>query len=283
MTLKQIKKFFRERDPDFTFFCQAFAMFLANMLGLLLWLMRLPFSSLIITAPGIIAAIIFTQFNYKTMFNQAMASSFMIAIFMVFIIMLGSFPTLTIIFTFAFVYFFFASPKTRYVVSFSIVPCVLAFNMPSGALSAVDRAVEAFISGFIALFISIFIKELFFKRKIKCVLLNFIGEIENTIKNTNNNYAETTLNNLSINCIKVINHERAFFRWNIQRAELARAVMYQLLEASRAVSILRTINAKGRAGYLETLSNKLLEIKLAIKSEEAVDFQLDFKGVFAEE
>ena len=267
-------------DPDFGFFCQAFAMFLANMVGLLLWLMRLPFSSLIITAPGIILAIIFAQFKYRTMLNQSLTSGFMTALFMVFIIMLGSFPTFTILFIICFVYFLFASPKTRYVVSFSIVPCVLAFNMPPGALSAADRAVEAFISAFIAFFTAIFIKELFFKRRIKCVLLRFIEQIEIAIENIDSGNVETRLNKLSLNCIKVINKERAFFRWNIRKADLARPVMYQLLEMSRAVSILRGIKTSNCAESLAAIGKSLHEIKLTIQSEEKIDFHFDFKEVF---
>lgn len=280
MITRQIKKFFHERDPDFGFFCQTFAMFLANMVGLLLWLMRLPFSSLIITAPGIILAIIFAQFKYRAMLNQSLTSGFMIALFMVFIIMLSSFPTFTILFAFCFVYFFFASSKTRYVVSFSIVPCVLAFNMPSGALSAADRAVEAFVSGFIALGTSIFIKELFFKRRIKCVLLRFIEQIEIAIENIDSGYMETRLDKLSLNCIKVINKERALFKWNIRKAELARPVMYQLLEMSRAVSILRGAKLSNKAKSLATISRNLHKIKLAILAEEKADFQFSFKEVF---
>lgn len=283
MITRQIKNFFHERDPDFGFFCQAFAMFLANMVGLLLWLMRLPFSSLIITAPGIILAIIFAQFKYRTMFNQSLTSGFMTALFMIFIIMLGSFPTFTILFTFCFVYFFFASPKTRYVVSFSIVPCVLAFNMPPGALSAADRAVEAFISAFIAFFTAIFIKELFYKRRIKSILLRFTEQIEIALDFTDKgqkDVVEKRLNNLSLNCIKVINKERVFFRWNIRKAELARPVMYQLLEISRAVLILRGIKTSNCAESLVFIGKNLHEIKLTIQSEGKIDFYFDLKEVF---
>lgn len=281
MRIRQIKTFVSERDPDLEFFCQSFAMFLANMIGLLLWLMRLPFSSLIITAPGIILAIIFTQFKYRTMLKESLVSGFMIALFSVFIIMLDSFPTLTIIFTFCFVYFFFASLKTRYVVSFSIVPCVLAFNMPPGALSAADRAIEAFISGFIALFTSIVIKELFYKRRIKSVLLSFIDQIESTVENTLNTTVEARFNKLSLNCIKVINKERAFFRWNIRKAELARPIMYHLLEISREVSILRGMKIPNKADELIKIGIALREIRLAIKSEEKINFQFNFKEIFS--
>lgn len=282
MIIKQVKNFFHERDPDFGFFCQSFAMFLANMIGLLLWLMRFPFSSLIITAPGIILAIIFTEFKYRNMLNQALVSSLMTAIFMVFIIMLDSFPVFTIIFTFCFVYFFFASPKTRYVISFSIVPCVLAYNMPSGALSAADRAVEAFVSGFIALFTSVFIKEFFFKRRIKSVLLRFIEQIEGAIGNNDNNAVEVRLNNISLKCIKVINKERPLFRWNIRKAESARPIMYQLLEMSRAVSILKSIKSSNKTEQLAGIRSQLSMIKLAVKTEERFDLQCGFKGICIE-
>ncbi len=285
MIIAACNKFLRERDPDWGFFCQAFAMFLANMIGLLLWLMRFPFSSLIITAPGIILAIIFSQFKYRTMLSQTLLSSAMIAVFSVFIIMLGSFPAFSVIFTFCFVYCFFASHKTRYVVSFSIVPCVLAFNMPSGALSASDRAIEAFISGGIAFFTTIFIKELFYKRRIKTILLRFIEQIERVLGTTgvkNNEGIEAGLNKLSLSCIKVISKERTFFRCNVKEAEAARPVMYRLLEMSRAVSILRGMKTQDKTENLELIKKKLHEIKSAIESGGKADLQFTFKGVCIE-
>lgn len=270
--IKGMLNFFSDKDPDLVCFCQAFSMFLANILGAAIWIMRFPCSALIITGPGIIAAIIYSQFNYRIMSFQSFLSGILTAIFMMFIIMTKQYYGLQIVFTFLFIYLLFSSSKTRYVISFSIVPCVLAFNMPGGAESAVERIVESILSSLLALVSVFIIRELFYETRVRRLLKKLITSIESGIDSKCSQ--DSNIDKLFFLCVKALNYEKYFFKYNRSFSEKFKPEMYKIMETYKRAKLADKNDNNSKIIFI----NEILEIKLALKEGKNIDKKVSALG-----
>ena len=249
--MKNKLSFFQNRDPDLEIFSQAFAMLISNLLGLFLWvILRFPCSMLIVLAPGIIVAIVFKEITYSAVIKISLISSTVISIFYIGTIMLHSQPFFQIVWVAVVIYFIFSSYKTRYLASFVLLPCSLAFNMPLGALSATNRVFESFLSALLAIITVVVIKELAAKYKVKRILLLLILEtrilyklklldkagLDGEISNLENKIKLLTLK--SVYLIKKYNYLQKNNRRYSQHASI---LLDAIIKISRAVTMLTPV------------------------------------------
>jgi hypothetical protein len=286
--MKRVFSFFQRQDPDLEIFTQAFAMLISNFIGLFLWLvLRLPCTMLIILAPGIIVAIVFKETKYKTIVKISFVTSTVISIFYVGTIMLHNQPVFQIIWVALIIYCIFASHKTRYLASFALLPCSLAFHMPLGATSAINRIVESYLSAILAIVTIVLIKECIAKYKIKKVLLLLVLETSNLYKlklsdktSCNNmvSISELRIKTLTLKSVYLIKKYAYLQKSNQYFAQRASIFLDTIIKISRAVTMLNPVrvfnkdkNDCGNVSDLQTIENNLDNIYTSIVSNKPIN------------
>jgi hypothetical protein len=261
-TKEKKNSFFQRRDPDLEIFGQAFSMLIANLLGLFLWLiLRFPCSMLIVLAPGIIVAIVFKETHISAIIKISFFTSAVISIFYIGTIMLHRQPIFQIVWVSLIIYFIFASYKIRYLASFALLPCSLAFHMPLGALSVSDRVVESFLSATLAIATVIIVKEFTAKYKVKRVLLLLILETTNLYNTKLTNKTgynekikglEIRIKTLTLKSAYLIKRYRYLQKRNRNFAQHASILLDVIIKISRAVTMLKSISS---SNYLNSNAN----------------------------
>jgi hypothetical protein len=249
--MKRVFSFFQHRDPDLEIFTQAFAMLVSNFIGLLFWLvLRLPCSMLIVLTPGIIVAIVFKETQYKGIIKISLVTSTIISIFYVGVIMLHNHAVFQIIWVALIIYCIFASYKTRYLASFALLPCSLAFHMPLGAISAINRTIESYLSAILAIATIILIKECMAQYKIKKVLLLLVFETSNLYKlklsgrisnNDITSSLEIRIKKLTLKSVYLIKRYRYLQKSNQNFAQHSSILLDAIIKISRAVTMLNNV------------------------------------------
>ena len=295
--MNKLFSFFRHRDPDLEIFSQAFAMLISNLLGLFLWvILRYPCSMLIVLAPGIIVAIVFKETQYTSILKISFLTSTVISIFYVGTIMLYNQPLFQIVWFALIIYYIFSSYKTRYLASFALLPCSLAFHMPLGAISAVNRVIESYLSALLAIIAVILIKELAAKYKIKRMLLLLVLETNNLYKlklsgKTGSDKkimdSEIKIKKLTLKSVYLINRYVYLQKSNRNYSQHASLLLDVTIKISRAVTMLNPVMAgtvaknhylpeirkSSISPLIQAIDNNLNNIYVSIASNRAINIQ----------
>jgi len=262
---------FSVRDPDKGYLFQVIAMLLANVFGLIAWgVFRSPCSMLIILAPGIIVAIVFSEFKYKEIAKISFKSGAIIALFFIFTLMIMEYSYLLIFFCFIYVFILFASKKTRYLISFAILPCSLAFIMPLGFESAVNRVVECFFSSFFALFSVFVIKEIFAKyrmRKILNLLLDEMNLLLTSLSSTRSLVKlsdDLRMNELILKSENLILKNRYFYNINFRYSKKMKIYFKYIIRIERTIYLFRDFKNEKNKSFVEEVKVILNMLNTAI-------------------
>ncbi len=245
--IKKVIFFFQQRDPDLEIFSQVLAMFVSNLIGLFFWIiLRFPCSMLIVLAPGIIVAIVFKETNTKSIIKISFITATIIAIFYIGTIMLNRLPVFQVTWVALTIYFMFSSQKTRYIASFALLPCSLAFHMPPGALSVIDRVIESYLTAIFAFATVIIIKESLAQYKIKRLLLILIQETDTFFvkKQTEPHHSlflfksEERIKKLTLKSVYLIENYKYLFHKNILYTQHSSKLLNTIIKVSRAITIM---------------------------------------------
>ena len=289
--MNRLISFFRHRDPDLEIFSQAFAMLISNLLGLFLWvILRYPCSMLIVLAPGIIVAIVFKEIKYTGIIKISLITSTIISLFYIGTIMLHNQPLFQILWVALIIYYIFSSYKTRYLASFALLPCSLAFHMPLGAVSMINRVIESYLSALLAIITVIIIKELVAKYKIKRILLLLILEtgrlyklklLGETCSDDKLSGVEIRIKRLTLKSVYLINKYRYLQKNNRNYSQRASILLDFVIKISRAVTMFNPAiysdymhdSNCDRTSNLQAIENNLDNIYTSIVSNRAITIQ----------
>jgi len=262
---------FSIRDPDLSYLFQVIAMLLANVFGLIAWgVFRVPCSMLIILAPGIIVAIIFSEFKYKEMCKVSFKSAAIIALFFIFTLMIMQYSYLLIFFCFIYVFIFFTSKKTRYLISFAILPCSLAFIMPLGFESAVSRVVECFFSSLFAIVAVFLIKEFSAKYRMRKILKLLLDEMSFVLTSLSNkqklvNLSEDSrINELILRAESLIIKNRYLCNTNFLCSKSLKVYFKYIIRIERTLYLFKDIKNEKNTIFIEEVKSILSMLNAVI-------------------
>ena len=279
--MKKIILFISKRDPDLRIFFQVFTMCLCNFIGLILWLIvRLPCSLLIVLAPGIMVAVVFSENKIINKINLVLLTTFVIIIFQVGVIMLQKEKIMLLFWVFFITYYMFSSAKLRLVSSYALLPCVTAFTMPLGFMSAVDITIEMVMSGVFTIIVLLIINEIIAKIRIKKIILQYASEVHDyfmykTNVESKDCFTDQNMENLrlfSLNAISLVNKQEYLMKSNLLYSKNASTLLLSLHNLSRSSHFLKNVRKNPDydklIAYFDNLFEKLVnDLKSSKKIE----------------
>jgi len=185
----------------------------------------------------------------------------------------------------------FSSPKLRYVSSYALLPCVTAFTMRLGFLSAIDRTAEAIMSAVFTIVVLLVMQEITAKIRIKKIMLMYASEVhdyfmcQTEIKHKDSCTC-TNRENLrlfAIKAINVVNKQEYILKSNVKYAKNASTLLMSLHHLSRTPNFVKNIKNSSEYDslikYFDSLFCKLVddlkrsrEIKLNISKKLVTKF-----------